>query len=143
MSQRYPYWPQYHGNYYFRPYHMQRVIEQRQIATSWGEDPRNPYGNLVFDRIYEQMQADEAANAEALPQPPVTPVPPPLNEPKPASNNGVTPKPLPMRNTPMRNTPMKDSLDGLPPTPQPVEPKAEPDSDRQGSNRPLRIKLAK
>jgi hypothetical protein len=67
MSQRYPYWPKDHGYYYFRPYHMAHVCQHRDIAESWGEDPRNPYDHKVFDRVYESIAAEAAANAEVLP----------------------------------------------------------------------------
>jgi hypothetical protein len=128
MTQRYPYWPQWHGNYYFRPYHMQRVVEQREIATYWGEDPRNPYGHLVFDRVYEQLRADEAKSAEQLPPSEGTPVSPPLPSTNPGTSNGVTPKPLPKKNS-------------LPDVPMPLNP--EPNNDRQGSQQPLKLKLAR
>lgn len=157
MSQRFPYWPQYHGNYYFRPYHMQRVIEQRQIATSWGEDPRNPYGNLVFDRVYEQMRADEAAQAEALPDPASTPASPALKDAKSAPQNAapqnsVTPKPLPKKNTlddlpdapPAEAKPIEAKpINAKPAEPTPAEPQPAPDTDRQGSKRPFKVKLAR
>lgn len=59
MSQRYPYYPKDHGHYYFRPYHMHRVDLQREIAAAWGEDPRNPYAHSVFDRVYDQLRAEQ------------------------------------------------------------------------------------
>jgi len=67
MYQHYPYWPKDHGYYYFRPYNMVHVAIQRDLAASWGEDPRNPYDHKVFDRVYQAMNAEEAAKAETLP----------------------------------------------------------------------------
>jgi hypothetical protein len=67
MSQHYPYWPKDHGYYYFRPYNMVHVSIQRDVAASWGEDPRNPYAHAVFDRVYSALNAEEAAKAEVLP----------------------------------------------------------------------------
>lgn len=66
MSQRVPYYPTNHGHYYFRPYHMQRVLEQQGQAVSWGEDARNPYGHLVFDRVYEELRREQG-QVETLP----------------------------------------------------------------------------
>lgn len=74
LTQRYPYYPTDHGHYYFRPYHMQRVIEQQAVAVNWGEDPRNPHGQLVFERVYNQIRAEQAAKAEPLPAPAVNPM---------------------------------------------------------------------
>ena len=64
MSQRLEYWPAEHGYYYFRPYHMVHVKDQREIARSWGEDPRNPYDHKVFDRVYQALEAERAARSE-------------------------------------------------------------------------------
>jgi len=64
MSQRLEYWPAEHGYYYFRPYNMVHVKDQREIARSWGEDPRNPYDHKVFDRVYEALKAERAARGE-------------------------------------------------------------------------------
>jgi hypothetical protein len=63
MSQRIEYWPSEHGYYYFRPYHMSHVVQQREIARSWGEDPRNPYDHKVFERVYAALQAERQALA--------------------------------------------------------------------------------
>ncbi|MBS0265039.1 MAG: hypothetical protein JSS02_24120 [Planctomycetes bacterium] len=61
MAQRIEYFPVDHGYYYFRPYHMSHVKIQREIARSWGEDPRNPYDHKVFDRVYASIEADRKA----------------------------------------------------------------------------------
>ena len=67
MYPRIEYWPKDHGYYYFRPYNMVHVCIQRDLAASWGEDPRNPYDHQVFDRVYQALNAEEAAKAETLP----------------------------------------------------------------------------
>lgn len=64
MSQRIEYWPVEHGYYYFRPYQMSHVVQQREIARSWGEDPRNPYDHKVFERVYAAMQAERQSQAD-------------------------------------------------------------------------------
>jgi hypothetical protein len=58
-----PFFGTTHGYYYFRPYHVMHVFSQQELATRWGGDPRNPYDNTIFQRIYEQM------GIEAKPEP--------------------------------------------------------------------------
>lgn len=70
MPQHYPYYPSMHGNYYFRPYHPAHVTRQRELASQWGEDSRNPYAGNLFQRVYAQVRG------EAVPLPPA-----PLNSP--------------------------------------------------------------
>lgn len=55
MAQHTPFFGTTHGYYYFRPYHVMHVFSQQELATRWGGDPRNPYDNTMFQRIYEQM----------------------------------------------------------------------------------------
>jgi hypothetical protein len=55
MVQHMPFFGTTHGYYYFRPYHVMHVFSQQELATRWGGDPRNPYDNTQFQRIYEQM----------------------------------------------------------------------------------------
>lgn len=121
LSQRYPYYPTDHGNYYFRPYHMQRVVEHQSLAVSWGEDPRNPHGQLVFERVYDQIRAEQAAKSEALPMP--MPMSPEVNPPE------VPKVPLP---TPPKAEPQADPM--LPkPVPDPSN--EEPQKNQQSSTR--------
>jgi ribosomal protein L37AE/L43A len=103
LTQRYPYYPKDHGHYYFRPYHMQRVQEQQAIAVTWGEDPRNPYGQLVFERVYDQIRAEQAAKAEQvappLPAPPAVDKSPLPAPPVPENEGGANGEnPLPPKN---------------------------------------------
>jgi hypothetical protein len=115
MYPHYPYWPKYGGYYYFRPYHMIRVAEQRDIAASWGEDPRNPYDHKVFDRVYEAIRAEESTEAETL-SPSTTPapstttpstttppatIPPPPVPPSPMPPTFAPPTPVPSPEAPL------------------------------------------
>jgi hypothetical protein len=126
MYQHYPYWPKDHGYYYFRPYHMMHVVQQRELAASWGEDPRNPYAHKVFDRVYEALRADEAAGAEVLPPAGTTPPAAAPSESIPSPSDAA-PQPGP-------------SLTPAPPVPQPPTPPA-PTPGNQGSKRRPTIHL--
>ena len=48
----YPYFPQCHGYYYFRPYNWVHIEQHR--LTIPGENLQNPYSNDMFDRIYAE-----------------------------------------------------------------------------------------
>ena len=39
----YPYFPAYHGYYYFRPYNFEHVLKDSALAAEMGGDPRAPY----------------------------------------------------------------------------------------------------
>ncbi len=56
MYQHYPYPPDNHGYYYFRPYNYTAVWEHQQWITTIGGDPRNPYSRSVFIPVYEQFE---------------------------------------------------------------------------------------
>lgn len=58
MVQHMPFFGTTHGYYYFRPYHVMHVFSQQELATRWGGDPRNPYDNTMFQRVYQQMGVD-------------------------------------------------------------------------------------
>lgn len=49
----YPYFPQDHGHYYFRPYNAVHVDLHRSQVMGLGGDPRAPYSVSMFDRIYD------------------------------------------------------------------------------------------
>ena len=55
MPQHYPYYPAMRGYYYFHPYHPMHIARQQALAISWGEDPRHPYTNELFKRVYADM----------------------------------------------------------------------------------------
>jgi len=73
MAQHTPFFGTTHGYYYFRPYHVMHVFSQQELATRWGGDPRNPYDNTMFDRIYEQLgvQSKVPLKGAAGQQPPL------------------------------------------------------------------------
>jgi hypothetical protein len=70
MPPHYPYFPPMHGYYYFRPYHHSHLASQQDFVASWGGDPRNPYANEIFQRVYAEYRADKGAPLE-----PLTPAP--------------------------------------------------------------------
>jgi hypothetical protein len=43
MYPHYPYFPAYHGYYYFRPYNFEHVLKDSAIAAEMGGDPMAPY----------------------------------------------------------------------------------------------------
>jgi hypothetical protein len=51
-----PYFPPRHGYYYFRPYNIAHLQRHQEMVVRWGEDPRNPYGNEVFTRVYAALE---------------------------------------------------------------------------------------
>ncbi|MEX1231277.1 MAG: hypothetical protein WEB58_13610 [Planctomycetaceae bacterium] len=57
MYPHYPYYPRYHGYYYYRPYNYIHVLEHQYQALSLGGDPRAPYQNRQFERVYERHAA--------------------------------------------------------------------------------------
>ena len=71
MPQHIAYYPPYHENYYFRPYSVAQLARQQEIVTSWGGDPRNPYANAIFQRVYDEMGLETIDTPEpnAIPQP--------------------------------------------------------------------------
>ena len=79
MHQHYPYYPAMHGYYYFRPYNHSMIPEQQQMAAEWGEDPRHPYANDLFQIVYADYAREQQAASEPAVEvpPPVDPTPPP------------------------------------------------------------------
>jgi hypothetical protein len=60
MVQHFPYEPPAYASYYFRPYSVAGLNYQRRIVASWGEDPRTPYANAIFQRVYRELDADRS-----------------------------------------------------------------------------------
>ncbi len=58
MMQHHAYFPAMHGYYYFRPYHHAHIAEQQQSVAGWGGDPRNPYANEIFKKVYAEYKAE-------------------------------------------------------------------------------------
>ncbi len=56
MPPHYPYFPPLHGYYYFRPYHRVQLSSQQSIVRGFHGDPRNPYANEVFQRVYAEYE---------------------------------------------------------------------------------------
>ena len=56
MPPHYMYFPQSHGNYYFRPYNYRHVEQQQREAEAWGADGRQPYARTLFDKLYTDME---------------------------------------------------------------------------------------
>jgi hypothetical protein len=69
--------------YYFRPYNWFQIPLHQREVTVYGGDPRHPYANHVFAKVYSDLEAEwgvaeevpgpvEAppANGEAAPKPP-------------------------------------------------------------------------
>ena len=54
MTQHLAYPPACHGWYYFRPYNVRQLPEIQQMTMSWGGDPRNPYADDIFQRVYDR-----------------------------------------------------------------------------------------
>jgi len=69
MIPHYAYYPCDHGYYYFRPYNVSHIRPQQAMAASWGADPRNPYGNEIFEKIYAEHDAAKAKAPAPKPKP--------------------------------------------------------------------------
>jgi hypothetical protein len=63
MPLHYPYFPHAHGYYYFRPYNVLHVLQQQEMVARWGQDPRNPYDNRFFERVYRDQEAAQEQDA--------------------------------------------------------------------------------
>lgn len=64
LRQHVEYFPYAHGNYYFRPYTFSRLLQQQEQAARMAIDPRNPYSNKQFLKVYELM--DERVSVEEI-----------------------------------------------------------------------------
>jgi hypothetical protein len=98
MSQHMPFWNKERGYYYFRPYHVVHVLQQQEMAASWGGNPKDPYDNRFLDKIHEEWAADyqlrkKAEQVEDLPNVPGE-MPLELEEPKTSEGGAVEPKPI-------------------------------------------------
>jgi hypothetical protein len=61
--QHYDYYPALHGNYYFAPYNAIKVPFQQVFAAKYGGDPRDPYADGVFQKVYAAYRAAHPASA--------------------------------------------------------------------------------
>ncbi len=74
MFPHYSYFPEAHGYYYFRPYHFLHIEHHKTFVASFGEDPRAPYANTIFQQVYKDMEkeqspSDKMGRGTAEPQP--------------------------------------------------------------------------
>lgn len=65
MFPHYPYFPEYFGYYYFRPYNYVHIFEHQNIVARWGGDPRNPYSHELFQRLYAELPVAAPGRFEA------------------------------------------------------------------------------
>ena len=64
MYPHYPYFPECHGYYYFRPYNWIHIDRHR--LTIPGEDFKDPYSNKVFDQLSSEL-GDGVDSDQTLP----------------------------------------------------------------------------
>jgi hypothetical protein len=64
-----PYFPVYHGNYYFRPYYWAHILRDQSLASQWGADPANPYSSNVMSKVYMELGVPEVRHYEEVPLP--------------------------------------------------------------------------
>jgi len=53
------YFPAMHGYYYFRPYALRHLQQHQTAIVRWGGDPRNPYANIVFRRLDNELSTTD------------------------------------------------------------------------------------
>lgn len=104
LVQHMPFFGTTHGYYYFRPYHVMHVFSQQELATRWGGDPRNPYDNTMFHRIYDQMGVEAKPKA-----PPVGAVPQAGTE-YVGPGQMVMPTPVPQYDSPQNYVPSPGNM---------------------------------
>ena len=46
------------GSYYFRPYNYGQIYTQQDAVRLWGEDPKLPYANRMFESLYEDQRRE-------------------------------------------------------------------------------------
>lgn len=68
LHQHIPYIAYPKDYYYLRPYNYFQIPDHQQEVMNYGDDPRDPYTNRVFERVYSQFP-DAAGQpvAETLP----------------------------------------------------------------------------
>lgn len=67
MPPHFPYYPQYHGYYYFRPYNWEHVWMHQALAPMLGESPYTPYATTAFQPIYAELPPEELPDRQTLP----------------------------------------------------------------------------
>jgi len=69
MNPHYPYPARIHGYYYFRPYNYTNVLEDIEMITTLGGDPRYPYATSMFEGIYADGLYEEEMGSYRVPRP--------------------------------------------------------------------------
>lgn len=64
-----PYFPVYHGNYYFRPYYWAHILRDQEISGRWQADPRAPYFCNLFEKVYMELGEPAPDHYEEVPPP--------------------------------------------------------------------------
>lgn len=67
MPPHFPYYPEYHGYYYFRPYNWEHVWAHQALAPMLGESPYTPYATTAFQAIYAELPPEELPDRQTLP----------------------------------------------------------------------------
>jgi len=55
MYPHFPYYPEHHGYYYFRPYNYTNVLKHRVQGLQLGVNPGNPYSVSMLDPLFDQV----------------------------------------------------------------------------------------
>lgn len=55
MYPHFPYYPEHHGYYYFRPYNYSNVLMHRSQGLQLGVSPANPYSVSMLDPLFERF----------------------------------------------------------------------------------------
>ena len=64
MVQHLAYYPTLHSYYYARPYHPMQLPHHAGVADSHGTDPRNPYDNRIFEKVYASLKEEKALRGD-------------------------------------------------------------------------------
>ncbi|MDA1051391.1 MAG: hypothetical protein O3C40_13045 [Planctomycetota bacterium] len=70
MTLHIPYRSHPHNFYYFRPYNYFHIEEQQREVMYYGGNPRHPYANKVFQRVYDRTVDPFAQNQPEAISPP-------------------------------------------------------------------------
>lgn len=117
-------------NYYFRPYNYTDIPEHQGEVVIYGEDPRLPYANRVFDDIYEGLEEQD-----------VEEVKPVVDEPKDdgSTTNGQSPF-VPREPAPPAEPRIPSPPPEAPPEVNPAQP-VQPPPTQQGGRLPSRSRF--
>ncbi len=74
MTQHVPYLARPKNYYYFRPYQYFHIAEHQREVTLYGENPKEPYANRLFKRVYARTVDPYTQHEEVEPITPVRPL---------------------------------------------------------------------